>query len=486
MPVRSLAKSSLYISVDKIRAKSDLFRKFFRRYNRHYEKIGSEVKDITDEIDFDLPVNWSICHFSDIADIFTGNSINEQEKQKKYFGQPVGYNYIGTKDVSFDHTINYCNGVRIPYNAQFKIAHKGMPLLCIEGGSAGRKIGILSEDVCFGNKLCVFETFGINAKFVYYFLQAPFFLDVFKASTTGIIGGVSLNVIKSLYFLLPPLAEQERIVAEIGKYEPLIAEYDKLEQEKSKLDGEIYDKLKKSILQYAIQGKLVPQEPSDESASALLEKIRAEKKAKLGKKYVDSFIFKGDDNCYYEHIEGIAEDKSVEVPFDLPDGWIWERIPNVTFFQEGPGIMAQDFRNTGIPLIRIAGMQSDKVCLIGCNYLDAEMVEKKWKHFRLDKGDVVISTSASMDKIAEVFDDTVGAIPYTGLIRFKMSGALLKCYFKYFFRSDCYIKQIDAQKSGTTIQHYGPSHLQRMLIPLPPLAEQQRIVDKINEIFANL
>ena len=97
---------------------------------------------------------------------------------------------------------------------------------------------------------------------------------------------------------MPPLAEQERIVAEIEKFEPLIAEYDKLEQQATKLDDEIYDKLKKSILQYAIQGKLVPQDSNDEPAAVLLERIRAEKKAQLGKKYVESYIYKGDDNCY--------------------------------------------------------------------------------------------------------------------------------------------------------------------------------------------
>lgn len=109
------------------------------------------------------------------------------------------------------------------------------------------------------------------------------FIRVFKSKTTGIIGGVSVNTLKTLLFVLPPLAEQARIVAEIEKFEPLIAEYDKLEQQATKLDNEIYDNLKKSILQYAIQGKLVPQDPNDEPASVLLARIRAEKKAQLGK-----------------------------------------------------------------------------------------------------------------------------------------------------------------------------------------------------------
>ena len=109
-----------------------------------------------------LPTGWDICVLSTIANIFNGDSINEQEKAQKYYGQAIGYNYIGTKDVNFNHTINYNNGVKIPYDTSFKIAHKNTPLLCSEGGSAGRKIGILEEDVCFGNKLCAFETYSIN------------------------------------------------------------------------------------------------------------------------------------------------------------------------------------------------------------------------------------------------------------------------------------------------------------------------------------
>lgn len=368
----------------------------------------------------------------------------------------------------------------------FKVAYKNTPLLCIEGGSAGRKIAILEQDVCFGNKLCAFQSLGVNPKYLYYYLQNPLFIQVFKSKTTGIIGGVSVNTLKTLIFALPPLAEQIRIVAEIEKFEPLIAEYDKLEQQATKLDDEIYDKLKKSILQYAIQGKLVPQNPNDEPASVLLKRIRAEKKAKLGKKYVDSCIYKGDDNCYYEHIVGRAQDELVEVPFDIPDNWAWDKISNVTIYQEGPGILAIDFRPSGTPLIRIAGMQHEYVSLNGCNYLDNNMVEKRWKHFKLDVGDIVISTSASTDKIAEVDFEAKGAIPYTGLIRFKMLECLDKDYFKYFVKTHFYAEQIDKQKSGGTIKHYGPSHLHKMIITIPPLAEQKRIVAKINEIFAML
>jgi type I restriction enzyme S subunit len=182
---------------------------FLRKCKSHYEKLG--------EKSYGIPENWVKVTFGEVCNIFNGNSINETEKAEKYIDITDGLNYIGTKDISFNSKINYENGVKIPFVAvnNFKIAHARTPLLCIEGGSAGRKIGILTEDVCFGNKLCAFESEIINTKFLYYFLQSPEFQNLFNTSKSGLIGGVSINNIKGLSFALPPLAEQSRIVENV-------------------------------------------------------------------------------------------------------------------------------------------------------------------------------------------------------------------------------------------------------------------------------
>lgn len=129
-----------------------------------------------------------------IANIYTGNSINESEKKAKYTNLINGRNFIATKDVNFDCSICYNNGIKIPYSDSiFRIAPKKTILLCIEGGSAGRKIGITDEDVCFGNKLCAFVPYAMKNEFLFYFLQTSVFTSIFKSNVSGIIGGVSIN-----------------------------------------------------------------------------------------------------------------------------------------------------------------------------------------------------------------------------------------------------------------------------------------------------
>ena len=188
----------------------------FKGEDNKYEKVGGKVLDISDEIPFDIPESWQWARLASIANLYTGNSISENEKRAKYTGV-VGMDYIGTKDVGFDSTINYSNGISIPskYLSDFKIAPIGSVLLCIEGGSAGRKIAILEKEVCFGNKLCCFSPYADLSHYLFYYLQSPAFFEVFQRSKTGIIGGVSVNTLKDLLVAVPPLKEQVRIVAKI-------------------------------------------------------------------------------------------------------------------------------------------------------------------------------------------------------------------------------------------------------------------------------
>lgn len=166
-----------------------------------------------------------------------------------------------------------------------------------------------------------------------------------------------------------------------------------------------------------------------------------------------------------------------------PKSWEVAPLQEHIFFQEGPGILAKDFRNSGIPLLRLAGVGEKFATLNGCNFLDPEMVEKKWAHFRLDVGDIVTSTSASFGRTSLVNKATEGAIPYTGIIRFRpKTNRVLPGFIELFLRSSFFEDQARSFAAGSVIQHFGPTHLKQMAIALPPVDEQAAIAEVIGAL----
>lgn len=171
------------------------------------------------------------------------------------------------------------------------------------------------------------------------------------------------------------------------------------------------------------------------------------------------------------------KDSGIDWIGQIPAHWDMKRFTKEVYVQEGPGIMAVDFRDAGVPLIRISGVRTKVVTLEGCNYLDPAKVRRKWKHFLLEEGDLVISGSASTGLVAEVGQEAVGAILYTGLmkLRIKDASSLSKSYFEHFLGSKLFDAQVELLKAGSTIAHYGPSHLGKMFIVVPPLQEQNEV-----------
>jgi len=156
--------------------------------------------------------------------------------------------------------------------------------------------------------------------------------------------------------------------------------------------------------------------------------------------------------------------------------WIEVPFPEVIDFQEGPGILAKDFRDEGVPLVRLSGLERSGSVLSGCNYLDPEMVARKWAHFALATGDVLLSTSASLGRIAVVGEDAVGAIPYTGIIRMRpRDGRLIAPFLRYLLEGPDFQQQAEMVGVGSVIRHFGPMHLRQMSVKLPPPDDQRAI-----------
>lgn len=219
------------------------------------EGATSQFKPLHPLIKAEIPQGWEVKTLGEVCEIYTGNSINQAKKEKEFTNLKEGLNYIATKDIGFDNVINYNNGVKIPFEKvkDFKTAKVNSSLLCIEGGSAGRKIGFTNQKVCFVNKLCCFETLQDEPRFIYYYLQSDYFMQKFRLNMSGLIGGVSKDRIKQIQIPLPPLETQKQIVQIL---ESKFTHLEKLAQFVNE-SLENLQKLKSSLLNQAFKGELV-------------------------------------------------------------------------------------------------------------------------------------------------------------------------------------------------------------------------------------
>jgi len=165
--------------------------------------------------------------------------------------------------------------------------------------------------------------------------------------------------------------------------------------------------------------------------------------------------------------------------------WSTHELSAVAFFQEGPGIMATDFHSEGVPLVRLSGLSGESVTLEGCNYLNPDKVEKKWRHFRLVPGDLLISTSASFGLVSIVTRIAAGAVFYTGIVRFRSIDEQLKdSYLRAYLESPHFLRQAGIHAVGGGIKHFGPTHLRQMQIQIPEISEQRRISGILSTVDA--
>ena len=442
--------------------------------NFYYEKIGNNTPVKLEDLPFDIPDSWTWIRLNSFANIYNGNSINETEKIRKYTNVK-GRSFIATKDVLFNRTIDYENGVKIPENeTKFRIAPANKILLCIEGGSAGRKIAFTNKEVCFGNKLACFNTFTINDLYLYNILQTATFLELFKSSLTGIIGGVSINTLKRFLVPLPPLEEQQRIVDKICFIEPLLEKYDSIEKKLSGLEAEFPEKLKKSILQYAIEGKLVKQDPNDEPASVLLECIKAEKErlikeGKIKRDKNESYIYQGDDKNYYEKIF-----------YGLPENWVKLNVLGTLLPMESTK------PNCDFQYIDIDSIDNINHMIVRSKATKLEKAPSRATR-KLKAGDILFSlVRPYLENVAIVYPNYANCIGSTGFYVCRPRSYIKTEFLFYYLITPYFINGVMKFIKGDNSPSIRNYAIESMLIGLPSLNEQERIVHKIKNLFAQI
>jgi type I restriction enzyme S subunit len=475
------------------------------------DKALAAIED--DEKTFELPQGWAWSRLGNTGKIFNGNSINEDEKEKKYTHLKEGFPFIATKDVGYGRDdIDYANGVLIPFdNESFKIAHKGAVLICSEGGSAGKKIGMSDVDICFGNKLYANETWaGIAPRFIFYVYQSPSFFQSFSDRMTGIIGGISINEFLNILIPIPPKFEQARIVQKVDE---LMALCDQLEVQHSnaaeaheKLVSHLLgtltqsqsaddfssnwqriaahfvtlftteasiDELKQTLLQLAVMGKLVPQNVNDEPASELLKRIQAEK-AKL----VSEGKIKKE-----KPLAPIGED---EKPFELPLGWEWVRLGSITSIRGGKRVSnGYIFLTQPTPYIyiRVSDMKNGSIDDSDLRYIDNEMRDKISRYI-ITKDDIYMTiVGATIGKCGLVPDKFDQMNLTENAARLTPMFDVEKRYLYNCLESSASQIQFVGNTKQVGVQKMALNKLAGTLISLPPINEQHRIVAKVDELM---
>ena len=455
--------------------------------NCYYEKTGPEVKNITGEIDFDLPDGWAFARINSLFFIQTGASFKKEQATGDFTQTRIlrGGNILPGEYRFFENDI-FVDSKLIQDSIILKNNDLITPAVTsIENIGKLARIEKDYEDVTAGGFVFIIRpcyNSDIFAKYMLYALQSSYFNKQLK-SITKKSGQAFYNLGKERFIQLiipiPPLNEQVRIVESIEQFTPLIKEYDKLEQRATKLDDEIYDKLKKSILQYAIQGKLVPQDSNDEPAAVLLERIRAEKKAQLGKKYVESYIYKGDDNCYYEKVGSGTKNITDEIPFDIPDPWEWARVDTLFHHNTGKALNSANTKGNYREYITTSNLY--------------------WNYFKLDSLKKMLFTDEEIDKCSLKKGDLLvcegGDIGRAAIWNYDIPMCIqnhihrLRAYSavetKFYYCVLYLYKQLGIiGGKGIGIQGLSTKALGRIIFPVPPLAEQKRIIEQINVIFS--
>ena len=418
-----------------------------------------------DEIPFAIPSTWKWVRLGDIGDWGAGATPNRSNS--KYYDGNIPWLKTGDLNDGLITDIPETISELAVKETSAKLKPVGSVLMAMYGATIG-KLGILGVEATTNQACCAcIPMSGVYNKYLFYYLLSQR-KNFIQQGAGGAQPNISREKIIPTLFPLPPLAEQKRIVAKIEELEPLVKQYDKAETELSVLNDCFPEQLKKSILQYAIQGKLVAQDANDEPAEVLYAKIQAEKQRliKEGKIKKD------------KPLPPITDD---EIPFEIPSTWKWVRWGNLSQeIQYGYNASAQE---TGrIKMLRISDIQNGKVSWNTVPY--CEINEKEIPNYVLKQNDILFArTGGTVGKSYLVKEVPVEAIYAGYLIRTRYSLKLSPEYMKYFMDSQLYWDQLRNGTIATAQPNCNGQTLSKMLIPLPPLAEQKRIVAKVTELM---
>ena len=451
--------------------------------NSYYEKFADgKVVCIDDEIPFEIPSGWEWCRIREVSQSYIGLTYSPSE--------------VSSDGVIVLRSSNIQNGkislndiVRVKSSISEKLwVEENDIIICARNGSkklVGKSAIVeeISEPMTFGAFMTICKTFLY--RYVHIFLQSDlFFSQLRNVSGTTTINQLTQNNFNGFLIPIPPKREQERISNKLSDISPLVDKYGGLQCKLDSLNTRINELLKKSILQEAIQGKLVPQAPNNDPASVLLQRIKKEKlrlvkDGKLKKKdIVDSLIFKGDDNKYYEQVGKNLIDITDEIPFEIPNNWIWTRIGYLFAHNNGKQLNKSNSVGTLMEYITTSNLYWDGFRLENLKRMPFE--ENEIERCQAIKGDLLVCEGGDVGRSC-IWTNNSSIMLQNHIHKLRAYLPLCTKYFFYIFYMYNLFGLIGGK--GIGIQGFSSKALHNTIVPLPPLKEQERIVKKIEAVF---
>jgi len=444
------------------------------------------VKDIEDEIPFAVPEGWAWCRLGEICEFKGGGTPDKLDLS--YWGGNL--NWASVKDIKG----------KFLYSTEDKITELGLKnsaanlakiddIILITRILPGKAIITKIETAINQDLKIVLPKIEIEKQFLLYFFNYVE-NDFFEKSNGTTVKGIKLECLTSTAFPLPPLSEQKRIVTAI---EAIFTQIELLEQNKIDLQTAV-KQAKSKILDLAIRGKLVPQDRADEPASVMLERLRAEKEAKIAAGEIkrsknNSYIYKNStDNCYYQkYTDGCEENISDEIPFDVPAGWAWCKLPEVCRkpITDGTHNSPSNSASGDFLYITAKNIKNLAICLDDATYISKEIHESIYSRCSPELNDILLTKDGTIGEVA------VNNLNYpfsmlSSIALIKPSNEILSWFLAYILISDLLQNKMKKEAKGSALKRIILAQINDFLIPLPPLAEQQRIVTRIEELFAQL
>ena len=428
------------------------------------EKPLPEITD--DEKPFDIPESWKWVRLGEVFNITMGQSPKGTSVSENGLGLEFhqGKVYFG---------VDYLEKTSQTTEEITKIAEPNSILLCVRAPVG--IVNIVDRKICIGRGLCAITSFGVmSEKFMLFFIRA-FQNDFIKKSTGTTFKAITNEVVKNQLFPLPPLAEQKRIVAKIEELLPYIDRYEQAWSKLEQFNSRFPEDMKKSLLQYAIQGKLVEQRPEEGTAEELFAQIQGEKQRLIAEKKIKK----------EKPLPEITED---EKPFDIPESWKWVRLGTLVQFENGDRSskypVETDYVDSGIPFFGAKDMGEKYMLFDNVRYI-SESKFNELGNGKLQDLDFICLLRGSVGKIAIFAKDLKHQ---TGFICAQM--VILRCidssmvqYLYHIMKSAYYVKIVESKTTGTAVRQLPAKELANVIIPLPPLAEQKRIVEKLEQLL---